>query len=222
MFRKIWIVLRLFSSRGIIDLLTLWNRGLRQLAWPSSVQSRVPSDHDGPLPWLTYGAIDYLDQVVSVDAVVLEIGGGYSTHWWKSRGNTVFTLESDSNWLEFIAKHSDKPQLCETSSLTVSWLKDSLDAGQLFDVVLVDGVEPRSDYLKEASLLVMEGGILVVDNADRDSYSAELNNLHNMKRLDFFGLGPCNRYAWCTSVFFVNPPKVLGRSRLDRYQTISY
>ena len=49
---------------------------LRQTGWLNSVREGAPVDSENrPLPWLTYSAIDFLDQVVAADEQVLEIGG---------------------------------------------------------------------------------------------------------------------------------------------------
>lgn len=222
MLKKIWLVVRLIFSPGFIDLLTLWNRGLRQLGWPESARLKTPKDHDGPLPWLTYAAIDYLDQVVPTTARILEIGGGNSTKWWSRRGNSVTTIESDEGWLETIVGYTSEHHFCRSSQEVLNLLNTKLSSGELFDVVVVDGVEPRSDYLVAASELLDEKGVLVVDNSERVAYSAELSKLSGLQRLDFFGIGPSNRYAWCTSVFFIRPPDVAGRSRLSSYVTTKH
>lgn len=214
-----WLVFRLMLSPGFIDLLILWNRGLRQLGWPESARTKTPTNQEGPLPWLTYGAIDYLDQIVSVDEKVLEIGGGSSTRWWRGRGNHVTVVESDMSWFESIRGIADESHLCKTSQDVFRLLKEKAHSRKKYGVVVVDGVEPRSDYLALASRMVSDGGILVVDNSEREDYAAEMNKLGNFQRLDFFGLGPSNRYAWCTSVFFQTPPRVGGRSRLATYVT---
>ncbi len=87
------------------------------------------------------------------------------------------------------------------SDMVLDHLESLLSKGRRFDVVVVDGVEPRTTYLLAASRLVSEDGVLVVDNSDRGAYRATLERLEGFNRLDFFGMGPQNQYAWATSVF---------------------
>lgn len=81
-------------------------------------------------------------------------------------------------------------------------------------MVLVDGIEPRSDYLEQASRPVRSDGLLVVDNSDRERYRAVLARLAGWHRFDFFGLGPQNAYARATSIFAREAVVPRGRREL--------
>lgn len=51
-------------------------RALQQIGWVESVKHGRPIDAEHrPVPWFTYAAISFLDQVVPESANVLEIGG---------------------------------------------------------------------------------------------------------------------------------------------------
>lgn len=70
-------------------------RALQQTGWLPSVREDAPVDSKKrPLPWLTYPAIDFLDQIVAPDERVLEIGGN-SSLWWANPGNDVTVIEAD-------------------------------------------------------------------------------------------------------------------------------
>jgi hypothetical protein len=178
-------------------------RALHQIGWIESVRRNEPVDAEGePLPWFAYGAISLLDQIVPTSSSVLEIGGGNSSLWWASRGNGVTVFEANADWAESLRSRgmSDVTVLSD-ADMVLDHVESLLSKGRRFDVVVVDGVEPRTTYLLTASRLVSEDGVLVVDNSDRVAYRAALEQVEGFSRLDFFGMGPHNRYAWATSVF---------------------
>jgi hypothetical protein len=89
--------------------------------------------------------------------------------------------------------------------------------GARFDAVVVDGVEPRTAYLLPAAQLLSTTGVLVFDNADRAEYRDALSEWSGFNRLDFFGLGPQNRYAWGTSVF--SRSAFIPKGRVEEFDT---
>lgn len=73
---------------------------------------------------------------------------------------------------------------------------------QYFDVVVVDGMARVLTTWVAVRQLGPEG-VIVFDNSDRDEYQSAYDYLRaqGFVRLDFWGLGPINRYEWCTSIF---------------------
>jgi hypothetical protein len=70
---------------------------------------------------------------------------------------------------------------------------------EYFDVVVIDG-RARPSCFKHAASRVKLGGFLLLDNAERESYSRIHEGLENsawLKR-DFYGPGPYNEYFWQT------------------------
>ena len=112
------------------------------------------------------------------------------------------TLESSSEWAERLRSLGlQNIVIAEDAGAVSEHLAHLLSIGQRFDIVVVDGVEPRDSYVETAAQLVAQDGVLVVDNSDRAAYRAALERLTDFKRLDFFGMGPQNAYAWGTSIF---------------------
>ena len=69
--------------------------------WTRSQRERAPLRVDGrPVPWFTYGAIEFLQRVVRSADRVFEYGAGYSTLWWQDRVAKVCSVEHDSEWCE--------------------------------------------------------------------------------------------------------------------------
>ncbi len=71
-----------------------------------------------------------------------------------------------------------------------------------FDIIVVDGMA-RSACARLASQRLAPGGFIVFDNADRHEYADAYAHLieQGFGRIDYWGPGPINPYAWCTSVF---------------------
>lgn len=54
------------------------------------------------LPWMTYDAIDFLEEITSEDKNVFEWGSGGSSIFFASRCKQVFSVEHDKKWSEIL------------------------------------------------------------------------------------------------------------------------
>jgi hypothetical protein len=52
-----------------------------------------------PLPWFTYGAIEFLERITRDTDRVFEYGAGYSSLWWQERVKFVVSVEHDLEWV---------------------------------------------------------------------------------------------------------------------------
>ncbi len=71
-----------------------------------------------------------------------------------------------------------------------------------YDIIVIDGMARiLSGFI--ASEMISENGIIILDNSDRWQYNSLQKYLieHGFGRIDFWGPGPVNSYAWCTSFF---------------------
>ena len=75
-----------------------------------------------------------------------------------------------------------------------------------FDVIVIDGMA-RVLTTWVAVRRLKSDGFIIFDNSDRDVYddAYQLLKEAGFLRLDFWGLGPINPYAWCTSLFARDP-----------------
>ncbi len=79
----------------------LKNLALKPSGWLQSLEEKRPVSQDGvPLPWFTYGAIEFLHRIVRPDDVVFEYGAGYSSLWWQERVRSLYSVEHDPEWAE--------------------------------------------------------------------------------------------------------------------------
>lgn len=71
-----------------------------------------------------------------------------------------------------------------------------------FDIIVVDGMA-RSACARLAAQRLSPEGFIVFDNTDRHEYADAYAHLlgQGFGRIDYWGPGPLNPYAWCTSVF---------------------
>jgi hypothetical protein len=83
---------------------------LRTSGWLASVEQHAAVDTNGPVPWFTYGATQYLSKIVRPDYRVLEFGAGNSTRWWSSRVSEVVSVEHDPGWAASL-READLPNI---------------------------------------------------------------------------------------------------------------
>jgi hypothetical protein len=134
-----------------------------------------PMDAKGhPIPWITYPALDYLSQLDFSRACVLKYGGGQSSLWWAKRAESVSTVEEGAEWAEKLRRPAP-------DNLTV--------------------MGPVAESAQASLPFLVEGGLLVLDNADWYPRICARLRSPGMVEIDFHGFGPVDDYTWCSSVF---------------------
>lgn len=84
-------------------LLELARDYLGHNGWFESVRTSRAVGPAGPLPWLTYPAIEMLRRIDVSAARVFEYGAGNSSLWWAARALEVVSVESDPSWERFLS-----------------------------------------------------------------------------------------------------------------------
>ena len=155
------------------------------------------------LPWLPFRLIDELAARVDGTSRVFEYGGGGSTLWFLERGATVVTVEHHPGWAAELRRRvtSDRWTLAERSAddefaAYVAAIEEHPDDS--FDVVVVDGRE-RARCLTAAMPKVRPGGLLIVDDADRERYQAAIDAT-GWPRRDVVGFAPAKPSLAYTAV----------------------
>lgn len=170
------------------------------------VRSRGANALERGVPWLPYRTIEALEPLAR-NARVFEYGGGGSTVWFAERAAQVVTVEHDRAWLEALRTALSESANVELLQADVDddgptgyvSAIDRFDDEQ-FDIVLVDG-RRRMACLQRARARVRPGGVLVLDDSDREEYGSAPERLPGWERRDFAGLVPCKDRAGHTSVF---------------------
>jgi hypothetical protein len=154
------------------------------------------------VPWFTYPAIDYLNQLDLRDKRVFEYGSGASTMYFAKRCREVVSVEEDIIWYNRM-----KGQM--PSNVKHLYAKERPDYVNAiareegkFDIVVNDGIW-RLDCAQAARPKLADDGFVILDNSDwcvkTSKYYREECDLIEV---DMSGMGPINTYVWCTSFYF--------------------
>lgn len=175
--------------------------------WLQSLQTGRPVDRRGaPIPWMNYGAVDFIGEKIDAGMRVFEWGAGFSSLWFATRVKQVISVEESAAWYREL-----QPQLPANVSLQCLPGKDDYvqairaTAGE-FDVIVIDGVH-RNECALECIPRLSAKGMVVFDNSDGADYDASMDmfNAAGFLRIDFWGLIPSYLYKNCTSILFRDP-----------------
>ncbi len=187
-------------------------------------------------PWITFPAVRFLERTVRPDWRVFEFGSGASTLFFALRCREVYTVEHDNGWAEKVQKSLDRLGIfnCQLRLIPAE-LKQISDQGKAYfrygstfdgwedhtfesyvksiddhpdrslDLVLIDG-RAREACIQHAIAKVSPGGVLVLDNSERPSYQATMNEVpNNWFRLEFPGPSAKAEFFSKTTVWIVPP-----------------
>lgn len=167
---------------------------------------------------------------------VFEYGSGSSTLWWSKLGASVISVEHDEYWVAVINAYLtpndrvqihlvqpdeypqsesvdlDDPDSYRTrhrgfEGVTFKGYASVIDSypDAFFDVILVDG-QARPACIRHALPKLSRDGLLIVDNANVDSYLARLMPLlDGFQSVSFRGLAPIDGALSQTDLFFASP-----------------
>ena len=94
-----------YAGQSQTDMLKLLNLDyLTKTGYLESLFLKIPSRNGLPIPWITYPALNYLENNIPQNYRILEVGAGTSTFFWTLRGNPVTYLEIDTSWNKSISK----------------------------------------------------------------------------------------------------------------------
>lgn len=205
---------------------TQWRYAKR---WVLSLKSTPLKDRT---PWMSYGAIDYIEKIINPSWEVLEYGSGGSTLYFSSRVKKVKTIEHHTGWFNILKKQIDteglkninlcniKPDLLKkgldwTRTFYGStrdpeysferYVKAGSEGGEKYDLLCVDG-RSRVACIIEAYSVVKDGGYIVLDNSQRKDYYWAFMFLNNKARLinNFKGLTGYETFISQTTVWQKN------------------
>ena len=137
-----------------------------------------------PVPWITEQAIIFLESLIGKksDLRVLEFGCGASTCWLSRRTRNLVSVEHSPEWYEFIKSKIEKDDSCYKVNLIrkdqpyYDVCDDFPD--EYFDLIIVDGRNRKGCIVKSIKKL-KRGGVLMLDNSERDYYRAAINLMHD-------------------------------------------
>jgi predicted O-methyltransferase YrrM len=135
-------------------------------------------------PWLTPGAVAFLDAVLAPEMIALEFGSGRSTAWFAGKVGRLVSVEHSSGWHAHVKQELGRrnyanvdyrlvplnhpeaaPEQAEYN-LTPAYVAIAAEfADGSFDLVVVDG-HYRSHCIAAGVSKLKPGGLLVVDDAN--------------------------------------------------------
>ena len=165
------------------------------------LKSKPLDVNNEPLPWFTYPAIEYLEQLDLSDKSIFEWGCGHSSLYFAKRCRSIISIESDKNWYEYVSsKLLPNQKVIFKNEFNFVNAIDELN--QKYDVIIIDAILRYECALKAVHYL-NNGGLIILDNSDwHPSTSAFLRNINDLIEVDMHGFGPINEYSWTTSLYF--------------------
>jgi predicted O-methyltransferase YrrM len=167
------------------------------------------------LPWFSYAAIDFLAKHLKPEMNVCEYGSGGSTIFFAKRTQSVFSIEDNEKWFEWVSQRIEQLELrnvqmklCPFDFKNPESFENSSYLHALpdrkFDVVVIDGSEEwnqvRPTCFEHAEPFIAVGGLIVVDDSWR--YPG-LRAKNRAKRHQVFeSVGPCRPGVTSTDIFF--------------------
>ncbi len=168
------------------------------------------------IPWISWQAIDFLDNFLQSNMIVYEWGSGGSSCFLAQRTKYLYGIEHSLQWhqkvITILLEHgvdNTSLKLCSDDfankySFEKSEYFNSMPDYE-FDVILVDAppdggrtLRPKCFYLSEKK--IKPGGIIVVDDSWR---YPELRIKNNAKKVQVFeSIGPCRPGITSTDIFF--------------------
>jgi hypothetical protein len=181
----------------------------------------IKSPFDFKIPWMTFGAIKYLDKYLDKNMTIFEYGSGGSTIFFSERVKKIISIEHDSAWYDYEINILNKLEnvelnliLPENKGKLINYRKgygssffdnyvNLIEQYNIkFDVIIVDGRQ-RNDCFKKAIQKIAHDGIIVFDNFDREYYKKSMDfiNINEFEVLNFKGFVPFGNMQSLTTIF---------------------
>ena len=187
------------------------------LPWWTTTRDPKRTPLGDRIPWITFGAMRYLEPHVSMGCRVFEYGVGGSSAFFLDRGASLVSVDHDPVWTTNVRRacscdwdlHTIPPGAKTDDGYDSNVSPGSfreyatvIDRYSDFDVVVVDG-RARSACLRHSRAHVAPGGLLVLDNSERGIYAEAAYEIDQLgwERRDFFGAGPYNLFFWQTTIW---------------------
>jgi hypothetical protein len=200
------IITSLFSLNSIIKQLKNFRILAKEYGQYRTIKKWDCVDKDNnKIPWYTYPAIEYLNNIDFTDKSVFEYGSGNSSIYWAGVSKNVISIEDDEDWHRSVSNSLKKNQDILLKKDKKEYVESILQfTNDNFDLVIIDG-KYRIECAKQAVSSIKSDGIIILDNSDRKEEEIAAKYIRenfNCIQVDFHGFGPINNYTWTTSIFF--------------------
>jgi hypothetical protein len=190
-----WKPLRLLYK--VIELLRLH----RHYGFFRSVAALRPLSQTGaPLPWFTYPAIAFLEQLELRAVHVFEFGSGNSSLFFLERVQSVTSVEDDPAWYASVSQRARPGHELLLREKKDEYVSSIAATGRRYDIIVVDGSH-RFACIQQSVQCLAPGGMIILDNAEWFPQSCAFLRSQGFIECPFIGLGPINGFPWQTSCF---------------------
>jgi predicted O-methyltransferase YrrM len=137
----------------------------------------------------------------------LELGSGASTAWFAARCAEVISYEDDPSWYEEVRRQLNGMRNAEVRLAPLDRMPELLSEmePESFDLVVVDCNEneavDRMDCLRAGRDLVVPGGLLLLDDSDKEPYREQGRALEGWPLTRFVGTKRFPLMAVETSIY---------------------
>jgi predicted O-methyltransferase YrrM len=178
--------------------------------WMKSFLEGFSQDENGnAVPWMTYPAIEFLQENLRKTDEVFEFGAGASTIFFSQRVKKVVTLETNKKWYEIITQMLADLDIKNVELILMSdGLKNSAyenfakNRAEKFDFIVVDSLK-RFECATISTAALKQGGTMLLDDSERKNYQKIFKFFaeKNFQQTDFFGVAPAQLRIKNTTVF---------------------
>lgn len=125
------------------------------------------------IPWLPFKATEIIEANITPQSIGFEWGSGWSTIWFARHSKLIYSTEHDPTWYNRINRHLKIDKLYQRVGYELIENPDDyanrvlLFTKNHFDYILVDGIN-RNPCIKNAISRLKVGGMLILDNSNRD------------------------------------------------------
>ncbi len=199
-------ILNILNPIGLGAFIQLASKSyLKEIGWFLSVRNKSSiNKNKQAIPWVTYPFTHFIEERLTKEFIIFEFGAGASTLWFSDKVHKVYSVENNLSWKESIQNKNIPNVTIEYADKdTDAYTQHILNYNFNFDLVLVDG-RNRVKCIKESISKLSTGGVLVLDNSEREIYNEGIIFLkeNGFKRLDFWGMAPSIAQISCTSIFY--------------------
>ncbi len=179
--------------------------------WTKSFIEGFSQDELGlALPWMTYGAIEFLNQFLHHNHRIFEFGLGSSTLFFAKRVKSVISLETNPEWAwmvnEKLAEQNSQNveiTLMENGIILPQYETFPKSFEEKFDLIIVDSIK-RFECSKNSVDALKPGGVVILDDSERKHYQKIFDFFadRNFLKQDFIGISPGQLRIKKTTMFF--------------------
>ena len=187
-----------------------------KLGWIKSFLEGFSQDENGfEIPWMSYPAIEFLQQNLNKTETVFEFGCGASTLFFARNAKQVIALETNPIWYKIITEKLASKGL---NNVEIILMKDGLEnenyekfacdfvtndfKQEKFDFIIVDSIK-RFNCVKNSINAIKPTGAIILDDSERKNYQKIFSFLqkNGFSQQDFFGIAPGQLKIKNTSFF---------------------